>query len=501
MSVCGGSGSSRTVPLMPPPLEWKFSQVFGERAPGEPIQDVDIISAIEFERRGDYLATGDCGVALFFLKGHSPRKELETLDYPDALHPRYVYKTEFQSHEPEFDFLKSLEIKEKINKLRWCTAPNNSLFILSTNNRTIKLWKLLEKKVKKVKEMVLNTHAISESTLLAEKSFTTDPNGPHILDKVPRLTSSSTQESLEAISTIGDATSARCRRIYSHAHEYSINSISNNSDGETFISADDLRINLWNLEVSNQCFNIIDLKPPHMEDLVEVITTAEFHPMYCNILAYGSSRGFIRLVDMRKSALCDKNARILWNHEDHGSRSFFSEIISSISDIKFARDGVHILSRDYMSTKLWDLRMDVSPVATYRIHEWIRPKLHELYNSDAIFDKFECCLSNDGLHFASGSYSNMFKVFSYDNGIEDGTTLEATKNPNRILNSPSTPKASRFLPSLPRGHNRRGHESLSSDLSRGHPLDLNSKLIHLAWHPMANLIVCASVNSLYMYHA
>lgn len=39
------------------------------------------------------------------------------------------------------------------------------------------------------------------------------------------------------------------------------------SDGETFISADDLRINLWNFEISDQCFNIIDMKPSNMEDL------------------------------------------------------------------------------------------------------------------------------------------------------------------------------------------------------------------------------------------
>lgn len=41
----------------------------------------------------------------------------------------------------------------------------------------------------------------------------------------------------------------------------------NFSDGETFISADDLRINLWNLEISNQSFNIVDVKPSNMEDL------------------------------------------------------------------------------------------------------------------------------------------------------------------------------------------------------------------------------------------
>ena len=30
----------------------------------------------------------------------------------------YRYLTEFQSHEPEFDYLKSLEIEEKINQVR-----------------------------------------------------------------------------------------------------------------------------------------------------------------------------------------------------------------------------------------------------------------------------------------------------------------------------------------------------------------------------------------------
>ena len=29
----------------------------------------------------------------------------------------YKFYTEFQSHEPEFDYLKSLEIEEKINKI------------------------------------------------------------------------------------------------------------------------------------------------------------------------------------------------------------------------------------------------------------------------------------------------------------------------------------------------------------------------------------------------
>ena len=47
------------------------------------------------------------------------------------------------------------------------------------------------------------------------------------------------------------------RRIFANAHTYHINSISVNSDLETYLSADDLRINLWHLEVTNQSFSIL----------------------------------------------------------------------------------------------------------------------------------------------------------------------------------------------------------------------------------------------------
>jgi serine/threonine-protein phosphatase 2A regulatory subunit B len=43
-----------------------------------------------------------------------------------------VYST-FQSHEPEFDYLKSLEIEEKINKIRWLRKKNAANFLISTN--------------------------------------------------------------------------------------------------------------------------------------------------------------------------------------------------------------------------------------------------------------------------------------------------------------------------------------------------------------------------------
>lgn len=118
--------------------------------------------------------------------------------------------------------------------------------------------------------------------------------------------------------------------------------------------------------------------------------------------------------------------------EDPGSRSFFSEIISSVSDVKFSHNGRYLLTRDYLTAKVWDLNMDKGPVETYQVrkcyfwvsrqrvkakvnceielrlnsdmekkcrllaflciqvHEYLRSKLCSLYENDCIFDKFEC---------------------------------------------------------------------------------------------------------------
>jgi hypothetical protein len=81
--------------------------------------------------------------------------------------------------------------------------------------------------------------------------------------------------------------------------------------------------------------------------------------------------------------------------EDPTNRSFFSEIISSISDVKFSHDGRYILSRDYLSLKIWDINMDSKPVKTIPIHDHLRGKLCDLYENDCIFDKFECTWAGD----------------------------------------------------------------------------------------------------------
>ncbi|XP_017612040.1 serine/threonine protein phosphatase 2A 55 kDa regulatory subunit B beta isoform-like isoform X1 [Gossypium arboreum] len=507
----GGAKAAVASVGAPQPLDWKFSQVFGERTAGEEVQEVDIISAIEFDRTGDHLATGDRGGRVVLFERTDTRdyagrrRDLEKMNYPMNRHPEFRYKTEFQSHEPEFDYLKSLEIEEKINKIRWCQSANGALFLLSTNDKTIKFWKVQEKKVKKVCDMNVDSSKAMGNGPIVDSSISTSSkqfieNGGCIRNDFSFPTGGFPSLRLPVVTSLETNLMARCRRIYAHAHDYHINSISSNSDGETFISADDLRINLWNMEISDQSFNIVDVKPANMEDLTEVITSAEFHPKHCNMLAYSSSKGSIRLIDMRQSALCDTHSKLFEEQDAPGTMSFFTEIIASISDIKFAKDGRHILSRDYMNLKLWDINMDSGPVATFQVHEHLRPKLCDLYENDSIFDKFECCLSGDGLRVATGSYSNLFRVFGCSEGSTEATTLEASKNPTRRQGQTSS-RPCRSLGSLSGVVRRvKGADNLGVD-ANGNTSDFTTKLLHLAWHPTENSIACAASNSLYMYYA
>jgi serine/threonine-protein phosphatase 2A regulatory subunit B len=146
-----------------------------------------------------------------------------------------------------------LEIEEKINKIRWCKRQNAAHFLISTNgtmhshlyhrflsylfillnalDKTVKLWKVFEKSIKVVAE--------SNGTDMGYQ-----PNLTRSSIKLPKLIHHDTM--IAAIP----------RKVYQNAHAYHINSISVNSDGETFVSADDLRINLWNMNVSDQSFSM-----------------------------------------------------------------------------------------------------------------------------------------------------------------------------------------------------------------------------------------------------
>ncbi|NWY44837.1 2ABD phosphatase, partial [Sylvia atricapilla] len=417
----------------------------------------DIISTVEFNYTGDLLATGDKGgrVVIF-------QREQETKSRPLSRGEYNVYST-FQSHEPEFDYLKSLEIEEKINKIRWLPQQNAAHFLLSTNDKTIKLWK------------------ISERDKRAEGYNLKDEDGR--LREPFRVT----ELRVPTLKPMDLMVEASPRRTFANAHTYHINSISVNSDYATYLSADDLRINLWHLEVTNRSFNIVDIKPANMEELTEVITAADWHWFHVE--------------------LCVLSA-VFEEPEDPSSRSFFSEIISSISDVKFSHSGRYMMTRDYLSVKVWDLNMENRPVETYQVqhpsvprvpcvpvamsntcpcpqvHEYLRSKLCSLYENDCIFDKFECCWNGSDSTIMTGSYNNFFRTFERE--AQRDVTLEASRESSK-------PRAV-LKPRKVCTSGKRKKDEITVD-----SLDFNKKILHTAWHPMENIIAVAATNNLYLF--
>ena len=177
---------------------------------------------------------------------------------------------------------------------------------LTPADKTIKLWKVFEKTLKVVSENNALRASADEVDTSDFRPAPSAPPRPH-RGATPSAGAASMQAgglvpglSLPRMTYHDTIVAAVPRKIYANAHAYHINSISINSDGETYMSADDLRINLWNLNIADQSFSasagpaspwssadkadaprtdILDIKPANMEELTEVITAAEFHPI------------------------------------------------------------------------------------------------------------------------------------------------------------------------------------------------------------------------------
>ncbi|VDO48361.1 unnamed protein product [Brugia timori] len=260
-----------------------------------------------------------------------------------------------------------------------------------------------------------------------------------------------------------------------------------------------MRINIWHLEITNESFNIVDIKPVNMEELTEVITAAEFHPTQCHWFVYSSSKGSIRLCDMRDRALCDIHAKLFEESEDPTNRSFFSEIIASVSDVKFSHNGRYLLTRDYLTAKVWDINMESGPVETYPVHDYLRSKLCTLYENDSIFDKFEVDWSGDDNHILTGSYNNFFR--SFKRGVEASVakTYEAHIEKSHIR----LPTRRVLAAGAARVNKKRvlagTGETQADDDVNADSLDFTKKILHTAWHPKQNIIALAATNRLYIF--
>jgi len=173
----------------------------------EPAKPADLITDVAFDSSGRFGAVSDNSGRVILFETCYKDKSTKGLMWCRHVH-------EFQSHWMTMDPLRNVEIPERINAIKWLPRKHKDRHLLTTNDTTIKLFKIRESR---------------------------EPSGPN---NIPRLIEKQ-----------------RCD--YDNAHTTGIHTLSLNSDGMTFLSADSLRLNIWQFESKEPvAFNILELQPP-----------------------------------------------------------------------------------------------------------------------------------------------------------------------------------------------------------------------------------------------
>jgi len=139
---------------------------------------------------------------------------------------------------------------------------------------------------------------------------------------------------------------------------------------------------------------------------------------------------------------------------------------------------MHILSRDFMTLKLWDVRVETRPIVVVPIHDHLRAKLCELYENDCIFDKFECALSSSGGKVITGSYDH--RVYVHDTNTLNGTAeMQLAAQGAHVL---------------------RGTELQNPFPAPGHKVEFEKKSLHVASAPQgSSLIAVGATSAVHIY--
>lgn len=421
-------------------LDWKFTQVFGDKSLIENVMEEDIITSMNFSRDGRYLAIGDIAGRIVVFEHKSAQKNGKKLN-------ELSYKTEFQSHFKEFDCLKSVDIDPKINLIEFLPTENENNFLLSSNDKTIKLWKLSDRVVRK-------SERFPKKTLWTKQAL-----------------------SLPKIKVLESGLSPVNKVCYPMLHNYNINSISTCADGERFLSSDDLTINLWFYGETARCFTIFDIAPKNLSDISEVLTSARFDPNSDSLFACGTSKGILKLCDLRSNSRICAASMQFEDEKLKSTKNFFTDFVSSISDFTFAKDPNLLVSRSLLAANVWDRRAPKQPLVSTQLYEPIKSKLVALYEKELIFDKFDIRLSGDPSYFVTGMYNNAFHVCD----------LNGEKNTQFELNFKKKTISKLIKPGQ--------FEQIGPDF------DITKRVLKTACHPNFDFLVVASFNCLFVYNS
>ena len=257
--------------------------------------------------------------------------------------------------------------------------------------------------------------------------------------------------------------SSQCVRTFRGLHHWSIHSVSCSSDGSTFLSADDLRLLLFDLRHTEEAVQVVDAQDGGggsadggggaADDL---LTVARFHPSHPSLLLYGSSNGAVRLADLRLRLSWPSNSSVAAFSAAAAAQpstaptaapfpaqgvqscvlplsGYYRSITDSVLDVRWLQTGGggggasddlrFLVTRDFFLLRVWDVRRLHFPVYTSHVQPHLLSSLPLLLECEALFDSFQVAASPDGRQMVSGGYHNTFTL--HDVQTQSTVTVQA----------------------------------------------------------------------------
>ena len=166
---------------------------------------------------------------------------------------------------------------------------------------------------------------------------------------------------------------------------------------------------MWNLERSHNgtVFNLVDLNSNKSDELV---SSASFNGFGSScVFLYTTSKGMINICDFReKSNFTNRPSQQLSTAlANKGQNDQYNRLLDYVSSALFLNDANQVVSRDYLSVKLWDLRSSANykPLFSAQVTDYMEKNLSTLYEQDSLDDEFFLDVSPDGKHMVTGGYN------------------------------------------------------------------------------------------------
>ncbi len=176
------------------------------------------------------------------------------------------------------------------------------------------------------------------------------------------------------------------------------------------------------------------------------------------------------MADMRITASNDTNSTS-FKGSSNIQKNYLLNLISNISSATFTPNAKYIVTRDYLSVKVWDVCNSKKPVSCTILNEGLKSKLCDMVENEAIYDEFGVAVNADGNTILTGSYNNCFHVMDFDGS---NSQYELSYKKTTVCRSLSKP--------LP--------------LTK---MDYNRKLLVGSFNPARNILAVASLNCFFTY--